>query len=131
MDGAHRMTIKPARTVPVVLERFGSDFSEFTDAFAEGQYVLWLGSGISRDRVPNVYELLERILEHLRTNIDDPDSDCAYRAALNEVLRLVGLTHDELESIDYAIAVKDWPLRERIVSALVTKYSQVLDVEVG
>lgn len=131
MDGAHRMTIKPARTVPVVLERFGSDFSEFTDAFAEGQYVLWLGSGISRDRVPNVYELLERILEHLRTNIDDPDSDCAYRTALNEVLRLVGLTHDELESIDYAIAVKDWPLRERIVSALVTKYSQVLDVEVG
>jgi len=83
MDGAHRMTIKPARTVPVVLERFGSDFSEFTDAFAEGQYVLWLGSGISRDRVPNVYELLERILEHLRTNIDDPDSDCAYRAALS------------------------------------------------
>jgi hypothetical protein len=125
------MTIEPARTVTAVLERFGSNFSEFTEAFAEGQYVLWLGSGISRDRVPNVYELLERVLEHLRSNIDDVDSDCGYRTALDEVLRLVGLKRDELESIDYSIVVKDWPLVEHIVSALVTKYSQVLDVAVG
>ncbi|WP_019746247.1 SIR2 family protein [Rhodococcus erythropolis] len=120
-----------ARTVLAVLERFGSTFSEFTAAFDEGQYVLWLGSGISRDRVPNVYELLERVLEHLRSNIDDFDTDCAYRTALNEVLRLVGLKREELDSIDVSIAVEDWPLRERIVSTLVTKYSQVLEVTVG
>ncbi|WP_209448143.1 SIR2 family protein [Rhodococcus qingshengii] len=117
--------------MPAVLERFGSSFSEFAAAFDEGQYVLWLGSGISRYRVPNVYRLLERVVEHLRSNIDDLDPDCAYLEAIDDVLRLVGLKPEELESIDFSIAVEAWPLRERIVSALVTKYSQVLDVPIG
>ncbi|WP_071028416.1 SIR2 family protein [Mycobacterium talmoniae] len=114
-----------------VLARFESAFSDFTAAFNEGQYVLWLGSGISRDRVPNVYALLVRVLEHLRSNIVDGDTDCAYRTALGEMLRLAGLVREELESIDFSIAVDEWPLRERIVSTLVTNYSRVLDVLVG
>jgi hypothetical protein len=125
------MTAEPLRTVLAVLERFGSTFSEFTAAFNEGQYVLWLGSGISRDRVPNVSALLERVVEHIRSNIDDDDTDCAYRTGLNDVLRLASLRREELESIDFSIAVKDWPLRDRIISTLVTNYSRVLDVLVG
>ncbi|MFE7422567.1 SIR2 family protein [Rhodococcus sp. NPDC057529] len=124
-------TVEPARTVPAVLERFGSTFSEFTAAFNEGQYVLWLGSGISRDRAPNVYVLLKRVMEHLRSNIVHDDMDCAYRTALHEVLRLAGLTPEELESIDFSIAVENWPLQNRIVSTLVTNYARVLDVLVG
>lgn len=114
-----------------VLERFGSMFWEFVAAFNEGQYVLWLGSGISRDRVPNVDVLLQRALEHLRTNIVDVDTDCAFRAALQEVLQLASLTHEEMESVDFSIAVENWPLRDRIVRTLVTNYSRVLDVTVG
>lgn len=125
------MTAEPAITVSAVLERFGSTFAEFAAAFGEGQYVLWLGSGISRERVPNVHALLERVMEHLRSNILDGDTDCAFRTALNEVLRLAGLTHEELKSINSSIAVDDWPLRGRIVSTLVTNYSRVLDVLVG
>ena len=125
------MTAEPLRTVPAVLERFGSTFSAFTAAFNEGQYVLWLGSGISRDRVPNVNALLKRVIEHLRSNIVDGDTDCEYRAALDEVLRLAGLTGEELKSIDFSIAVEGWPLRDRIIPALVTNYSRVLDVLVG
>ena len=117
--------------MPAVLERFGSNFSEFIAAFCEGQYVLWLGSGISRERVPDVYELLERVMEHLRSNIDKDQKDCEYRTALNEVLRLAGLRTEELEGIDYLIEVRDWPLRKRVVSTLVTNYSRVLDVLVG
>lgn len=125
------MTAEPVRTVSAVLERFGSTFSEFTTASNEGQYVLRLGSGISRERVPNVYALLERVVEHIRSNIVDGAMDCAYRTALNEMLRLAGLSHEELESIDFSIAVGDWPLRSRIISPLVTNYSKVLDVLVG
>lgn len=125
------MAGEPARTVLTVLERFDSTFAEFTAAFDEGQYVLWLGSGISRDRVPNVSELLERVLEHLRSNIEDDVKDCVYRGALVEVLRIAGLTHEELESINFSIAVKGWPLRDRIVSTLATNYSRVLDVDMG
>ncbi|AYG04649.1 SIR2 family protein [Gryllotalpicola protaetiae] len=122
---------EPLRTVPAVLERFGSTFSAFTAAFNEGQYVLWLGSGISRDRVPNVNALLKRVIEHLRSNIVAGDTNCEYRVALDEVLRLAGLTGEELKSIDFSIAVEGWPLRDRIIPALVTNYSRVLDVLVG
>jgi hypothetical protein len=125
------MTAEPVRTVPAVLERFGSTFSAFTAAFNEGQYVLWLGSGISRERVPNVDALLARVVEHLRSKIIVGKLDCEYRVALDEVLRLAGLRTEELESIDFSIAVEDWPLQERITSALVPNYSRVLDVLVG
>lgn len=125
------MTAEPARTVPAVLARFGSSFPEFTAAFNEGQYVLWLGSGISRDRVPSVEVLLDRVMEHLRSNIIDGDADCVYRAALIDVLRLAGLKPEELESIDFSKEVEVWPLRDRIVATLITNYSRVLDVLVG
>lgn len=125
------MTDGPARTVAAVLDRFGSTFLEFAAAFNEGQYVLWLGSGISRERVPNVYELLERVVEHLRSHIIDGDTDCVYRTALMEVLGLVGLNREELDSVDFSIAVEDWSMKDRIVAALVTDYAKVLDVLVG
>ncbi|MFJ2620149.1 SIR2 family protein [Glutamicibacter sp. NPDC087344] len=114
-----------------VLERFGSTFSDFSSAFNEGQYALWLGSGISRERVPNVYTFIERIVEHLRSNIVDEDTDCAYRTALNDVLSLAGLNREELESLDFSIEVEKWPLRNRIAATLVTNYARVLDVHVG
>ncbi|KRC58869.1 MULTISPECIES: SIR2 family protein [unclassified Nocardioides] len=114
-----------------MLERFDTVFAEFAVAFNEGQYVLWLGSGISRERVPNVYELLERVTEHLRSNIIAQDPNCAYRSALNEVLQLANLRREELETLDFSVAIEAWPLRDRIVSALVTNYSRVLDVLVG
>ncbi|WP_223628958.1 SIR2 family protein [Microbacterium sp. EST19A] len=125
------MTAEPVRTVPAVLEKFGSTFSAFTAAFNEGQYVLWLGSGISRDRVPNVDALLERVVEHLRSNTVNGDTDGEYQAALTEVLQLAGLRREELEGIDFSIAVGEWPLRDRIIPSLVTNYSRVLDVLVG
>jgi len=125
------METDPLRTVKAALDRFDSAFSDFVAAFNEGQYVLWLGSGISRARVPNVNALLVRVVEHLRANIVDGDVDCPYRAALGEVLRLAGLGSDDLASIDLSISVDEWPLRDRVISTLVTNYSRVLDVLVG
>mgnify|MGYP003677949688 FL=1 len=121
----------PLRTVPSVLESFGSSFSAFNAAFNEGQYVFWLGSGISRERVPNVDELLLRVIEHLRSNIVESNADCEYRRALSEVLRLANLGSAELSGIDFLVKVEDWPLKERISSALIPNYSRVLDVLVG
>ena len=125
------MTVGPARTVVSVLEKFGTTFSAFNTAFNEGQYVLWLGSGISRDRVKNVAELLNSVVEHLRANIDMSNDGCEYRTALNEVLRLAALRSEELDALDFSTAFTSWPLHDRIVSTLVTNYSKVLDVSVG
>jgi len=124
------LTTEPAKTVSAVLERFGSDFVSFVAAFDQAEYVLWLGSGISRERVPNVSELLERVLEHLRSHIsDDPDGE--YRSALDEVLGLATLRTDERHTIDFSVPVSEWVLRDSIVDSLVTQYSRVLDVPVG
>jgi len=125
------MSVAPVRTVVEVLSRFDAEFREFSTAFSEGQYVLWLGSGISRDRVPGVSELLERVLEHLRSHVVDGDLNCIYQTALNEVLRIAGITTDERSALNLEETVSEWPLRQRIVSALVTNYSKVLDVLVG
>ena len=105
------MSTDPVRTVKAVLGWLESAFSDFAAAFHQGQYVLWLGSGISRARVPNVDALLVRVVEHLRANIVEGDADCAYRTALEEVLRLAGLSREEYENVDVSIAVEGWPLR--------------------
>ena len=120
------MTVGPARTVVAVLESLGSAFSAFSTAFNAGQYVLWLGSGISRDRVKNVAELLSGVVEHLRANIDISNDECVYRTALNDVLQ-----REDFDALDFSATFTSWPLHERIVSTLVTNYSQVLDVPVG
>jgi hypothetical protein len=125
------MTDEQLRAVPAVLERFDSSFAAFVAAFNEGQYVLWLGSGISRERAPSVGELIGRVAEHLRSNIEVAKADCEYRVALDEVLRLADLNQTELGVIDYSIPFQEWPYNDRIVAALITKYSRVLDVLVG
>ncbi|PRB71412.1 SIR2 family protein [Arthrobacter sp. MYb213] len=125
------MTGSPARTVAAVLEKFTSTFSAFSTAFSEGQYVLWLGSGISRDRVKNVAELLSSVVEHLRANIEPSNNDCEYRTALIEVLNIASLGGEEKDSLDFTTEFKIWPLHDRIVASLITNYAKVLDVPVG
>lgn len=124
------MTGEPLRTVPAVLARFDTAMSQFAAAFEDGQYVLWLGSGISRERVPNVYSLLENVIDSLRDRIDPTDDYCAYRSAFDKVLSLANLTAEEKANIDATVPFANWPLRERIRKALAGNYSKVLDVRV-
>jgi len=117
-------------TVRAVLSRFSDGMPAFTTAFLDGQYVLWLGSGISRDRVPNVYELLGRVVEFLRSRVDPDDEHCVYRSALDDVLALASLTEAERGSLDYGVPFAEWSSRDRIAGVLVARYSEVLDVRV-
>lgn len=125
------MSIAPVKTVAAVVQRLTSTFPDFASAFNGGEYVFWLGSGISRERVPALAALVERVLEYLRSNSDEEPEAGEHRNALNEVLQLAGLTTEELQGIDYSVPVKDWPHCERILLTLTSKYSQVLDVPVG
>ena len=124
------MTAEPLRTVPAVLGKLDTTFSQFAEAFEDGQYVLWLGSGISRERVPNVYELLGRVIEFLRVNINPDDETCHYRSALDNVLSLASMTSSEVATVDRTVPFKDWVLNERILGVLVGQYSKVLDVRI-
>ena len=125
------MPVPPIRTVAGVLAEFDSGFSEFAASFTAGDYVLWLGSGISRDVVPDVQDLLIRVLEMLRSNIDQSNPECPYLAALKEALSLAGLSQAEADAIDLAMPVTSWADHDQIARRLTSKYAEVLDLPVS
>lgn len=118
---------EPVRTVSQVVTRFEHEFVDFAASFVTGDYVLWLGSGISRDVVPNVWDLLSTVLETLRTNIDRSNPACPFRRALEEALDLASSPHDV---IDLECAFDAWPTRDDILRVLTSRYAEVLDIQV-
>ncbi|WP_182263431.1 SIR2 family protein [Rhodococcus sp. UFZ-B548] len=120
----------PRNTVSEVLECFDNEFANAASAFVRGEYVLWLGSGISRDVVPGVPKLLERMLDFLQTSIDATDPTCRFKIALDEVLEVAAVPEAIRESIDFTMAVSTWPGLWDIVQRLVDRYADVLDVQV-
>lgn len=120
----------PRNTVAEVLGCFEDEFADVAKAFARGEYLLWLGSGISRDVVPGVPQLLKQMLEYLREQADDSDSDCRFRKALDEVLEVAGVPATTRASLDLRSTVDSWPGVDDIVARLVNQYADVLDVQV-
>lgn len=124
------VTVMPRTSVVEVLSCFEDEFAEFAAAFSEGEYLLWLGSGISRDVVPDVRTLLLRMLEFLRKNIDDSDPACRFRGALDEVLDVGRVPPAVRASIDYSAPVDTWADHADILDRLADRYSDVLEVQV-
>jgi SIR2-like domain len=121
------VTPMPRNTVAQVLECFDDEFAEVAAAFARGEYLLWLGSGISRDVVPDVPTLLRDMLEFLQTRVVTIDPTCRFKAALVEVLDAAG---GPAAAVDPTTEVASWPNLSDIVDRLVNQYSHVLDVRV-
>lgn len=91
----------------------------------DGKRFFWLGSGISREQVPDVVNVLTRVLQFLRDRALSESRSAGHRDALLEILN----THLPAEVARYEANEKAWvpndpePLREA--------YSQVLGVRVG
>lgn len=91
----------------------------------DGKRFFWLGSGISRDQVPDLVAVLTRVLRFLRDRALSESPGTAHRHALLEIL----CTHLPTEVPRYEADEAAWvpidpePLRE--------VYSQVLGVRVG
>ncbi len=124
------MTVMPRTTVVDVLLCLEDEFAAFAEGFSRGDYLLWLGSGISRDVVPGVPMLLQRMLEFLRAKIDPGDPNCAFRVALGEVLDVGGVPAALRASLDFGTSVDTWSDIDDIVGRLVDRYSDVLNVQV-
>lgn len=125
------MSHPPVRTVSGVLAGLDDGASDFAASFTDGDYVLWLGSGISREVVPNVSDLLVRVLEMLRANIDHTNPGCTYLAALNEALVLAGLSQDDIDAIDFTTPTASWADCDGIARRLTSRYAEVLDIPVS
>ena len=124
------MTAMPRTTVTDVLACFEDEFTDFAEGFCRGEYLMWLGSGISRGVVPGVPMLLQKMLEFLRANIDEADPTCRFRKAFDEVLEVAGVPAATRADLDLASPVDTWRDLDDIVNCLVSQYSDVLNVQV-
>lgn len=116
-------------TVREVLAQFEGDFAPVANAVENGEFALWIGSGISRN-APNLGDLIERAFDYIRQRAVEPTTMDAYRPALIDALALAEIDPSIVEA-QYGLPLEDWPERKAIVDRLWNKYSRVLDIRIA
>ncbi|HEX2531870.1 MAG TPA: hypothetical protein VHK70_10445, partial [Burkholderiaceae bacterium] len=97
---------------------------------SEDHYALWLGSGISFNRVPGLRLVVEQVLRFLQQQVVHGDPDCRFRRALEKIRGLAGLSDDEKARNDVDQPIEDWPDLPTINERLVNNYARMLDITV-
>jgi hypothetical protein len=115
-------------SVREVLGQFDSEFASIAQAAENGEFALWVGSGISR-QAPNLGSLIARAFEYLRQKTLDPISQAAFSKALDEAVTLAGLDPAKLRP-QYSVPFATWPEKDEIVNGLWDKYSDLLDIRI-
>jgi len=115
-------------SVREVLTKFNADFAQVAHAVENGEFALWVGSGISR-QAPSLGNLIERAFDYLRERAIDPATATTYLPALEEALSLAELAPADVQA-QYTQSLAAWPEHDAIIERLWTKYSRVLDIRV-
>lgn len=97
---------------------------------ANGRYVFWLGSGVSRGRVHGLDGVVQRVLEFLQQKAEHEGPGSPHLDALEEAIELAELRPEEHARIDLSHPVASWPDLAVLVSSLVGKYSEMLGIDV-
>jgi SIR2-like domain len=116
-------------TVRGVLAEFEAKFAPVADAVENGEFALWVGSGISR-QAPNLGDLIERAFDYIRERAIDPASAAAYMPALEEALGLAQVEPARVRA-QYGQPLAVWPEHDAIIGRLWARYSRVLDIRIG
>jgi hypothetical protein len=117
-------------TVREVLELLDGDFRGLAAGVGDARYAVWLGSGISRDRLDDLKAIVARVLSYLREGIVPGSPDCAYRRALTEAIALARLSPADESGVDFSVPISSWPCLPTILSNLAREYSRLLDIRV-
>jgi hypothetical protein len=112
-----------------VLAEFEAKFAPVADAVENGEFALWVGSGISR-QAPNLGELIERAFDYIRKRAIDPASAAAYMPALEEALGFAEVEPARVRA-RYGQPLAVWPEHDAIIGRLWARYSRVLDIRIG
>ena len=115
-------------TVREVLAKFETEFTPVADAVENGEFALWVGSGISR-QAPNLGNLIERAFDYIRERAIDPTTATAYMPALEEALGLAEVEPAQVQA-HYGQPLSGWPEHDAIIDRLWNKYSRVLDIRI-
>lgn len=117
-----------AVTLTESLDCLRSRWSVVSDVLC-GQYAVWLGSGISRERFPDLGVLLRGLLETLHSRVQAGDANCPYRRCLENVIQLTTVRPRNLLDESPAKWSNDRGelVAEEIVNQLWNKYPDVLD----
>jgi hypothetical protein len=97
---------------------------------ANGRYVFWLGSGISRGRVHGLDGVVQRVLEFLQTTGLPEGAESPHLRALVDAVELADLRPEERARTDLSKPVDSWPDLAVLVSSLEGKYAKLLDIRV-
>ena len=94
MPGA--ATIPNAATISIAdtLKLLDRDFNEVAEGGVRAEYAHWLGSGISRERVPDLRIVVRRVIDHLSDGTRAEASEGPLSVALSKAVGLA-LTNDE------------------------------------
>lgn len=116
-------------TVAETLRLLEASFPALSDGVARGLYALWLGSGISLERVVGVPAVIGRVIEYLRSRMDPANDACRYKVALDQVLSQLSPPERQLLHLDQPI--ENWPPDDRkaITCRLAGFYSEVLETQ--
>jgi hypothetical protein len=128
MSRAPTSTGSAAAPVSDVLTLLEGPFSSLAEGIADGRYVLWLGSGISRERVPDLRSVIRMALEHLHARADPAETDCPYTSALERALEIADLRPEERDDIVLSDPPSSWPPIDIVLAALSKRYSQFLGI---
>lgn len=117
-------------TIRATLAMLDGAKREIADGVANDRYVFWLGSGISRERMPDLGELAKKVLISLQARIDQTDPGCRFRTALVSVVALANPSDAERAEIDYNVSPNTWSVFDAIAARLVGNYARMLNVTV-
>lgn len=115
-------------TVREVLDKLDGQQAAMAKAVENGEFALWVGSGISR-KAPSLGDLIAAAVEYIRTRAVDPATAAVFTPPMDEALELAGKTRAEV-GVDLVRPFAEWALRDEIVTALWDRYSRVLDIRV-
>jgi hypothetical protein len=117
-------------SVSEVLKLLDTDLAGVAAGMSRGEYVLWIGSGVSRNRVDGLPEVLRRILVFLQQRVVNADPNCRFRRAIRDMLGAAGVAAAERDAIDVALPVEQWPTLDVLITRLSSSYAKVLGVHV-
>jgi hypothetical protein len=122
-------TFAASVSVRDVLASLEAEFSSTAAAIVNGEFALWLGSGIS-SQAPSLGGLIERAVEFLRQKAIDPPTASAFTSALEQVLALARQDPAALRH-QYSQPFDTWPQKSAIIGELWNKYSDLLDIRIS